>query len=82
MLWARTRDIAWMLVILGTIVAYIEIIYSILNIFGIGIGGQGSMVPKLAESITLFNFILPVLRMLFFISAFLLMFIKIVRKNR
>jgi len=35
LLWSRTRDTAWILVIISAIVSYIEIIYSILNLFGI-----------------------------------------------
>jgi len=35
LLWAKTRDTAWMLVIMGVIVAYGEIIYSTLKIFGV-----------------------------------------------
>ena len=43
LLWSRTRDAAWILVILATIVAYAEVIYSILNIFGIG---GGNILPE------------------------------------
>ena len=35
LLWAKTRDIAWMLVIMGVIVEYGEIIYSTLQLFGV-----------------------------------------------
>ena len=35
MLWPRTRDIAWMLIIIGTIVHYGAIIFQSLEIFGI-----------------------------------------------
>jgi len=38
MLWARNRDVAWIFVIFGTIITYIETVYSILNTFGIGGG--------------------------------------------
>jgi len=35
LLWSRTRDTAWILVIISAIVSYVEIIYSLLNLFGI-----------------------------------------------
>ncbi|HUV07529.1 MAG TPA: hypothetical protein VMX75_07350 [Spirochaetia bacterium] len=35
LLWSRTRDTAWILVILGTLISYAEIIYSTLQNFGI-----------------------------------------------
>jgi hypothetical protein len=35
LLWSRTRDTAWILVIISAIVSYAEIIYSLLNLFGI-----------------------------------------------
>jgi hypothetical protein len=35
LLWAQTRDSAWMLVIIGTIVHYGEIIYTTFLLFGI-----------------------------------------------
>ena len=76
MLWSRTRDITWMLVIIGTIVAYIEIIHSILGMFGITGGGF-----ILVGSVPLTSFILPVLRMCFFIAAFAIMFIRLSRKK-
>jgi hypothetical protein len=35
LLWARTRDAAWMLVIIGTIIRYGEIMYTTFTLFGI-----------------------------------------------
>ena len=35
MLWSRTRDAAWMLVIIGTIVAYLQTIYAAMSLLGI-----------------------------------------------
>jgi hypothetical protein len=35
LLWSQTRDAAWVLVIIGTLVAYAEIVYSTLEAFGI-----------------------------------------------
>jgi uncharacterized membrane protein len=70
MFWSRTRDAAWMFIIIGAIVAYIEIVYSILDAFGIG--GEFFLIG----SVSLIAFILPSLRMMFFIAAFLIMIIK------
>ena len=70
-LWAKTRDLAWMLIICGAIVAYIEIVHSILGLFGMG-GGDFFLIG----SVPLISFILPLLRMIFFIAAFLVMIIK------
>jgi len=68
LLWPRIRDAAWMLIIIGTIVAYIEIVYSILKSFGI----SGDDFFRLG-SVPLFSFILPSLRMILFIAAFAVM---------
>jgi hypothetical protein len=70
MLWSKTRDAAWMLMVIGTIVAYIEIVYSILDLFGIS-GGN-----ILIGSVPLVVILLPALRMIFFIAAFLIMVIR------
>ena len=35
LLWSKTRDAAWIFVILGVIVEYIAIIYSTLEMFGV-----------------------------------------------
>ena len=75
MLWSRTRDAAWMLIIIGAILAYIEIVYSILGIFGIGEG------ILLVGSVSLAAFVLPSLRMIFFIAAFTLMIIRQLRQK-
>jgi len=75
-LWSRTRDITWMLIIIGAIVAYIEIIHSILNLFGMG-GGSFLLIG----SVPLISFILPLLRMGFFIAAFAIMIIRQSRRK-
>ena len=33
-LWSRTRDIAWMLIVIGTIVGYGEVLFTTLETFG------------------------------------------------
>ena len=73
MLWSRIRDAAWILVIIGTIVAYVETVYSILTVMGIG--GEHIMLG----SMPLLSVILPCLSTLFFIAAFAVM---VARKYR
>ena len=68
MLWARTRDLAWMFMVIGIIAAYVETIHAILGIFGIG-GGHILVVG----SMPLVSIILPNLPMVFFIAAFAVM---------
>jgi hypothetical protein len=74
MLWSRIRDAAWILVIIGTIVAYVETVYSILSLFGIGSGNILTI-----GSMSLLSIILPCLSTLFFIAAFAVM---VARKYR
>jgi hypothetical protein len=68
LLWSRTRDTAWMLIVIGTIVSYADVVFTTLDGFGIVrsdlylIGG--------VSSIRLFGENLPTV---FFISAFLVM---------
>jgi len=74
MLWARTRDTAWMLVVMATIAFYGETIYAIVNLFmgdGSSFFSIGTM-PVL--TILLHNF-----PMLFLIAAFAVM---VARKYR
>jgi len=69
--WPKTRDAAWMLVIIGVIVTYIETVYSILKVFGIGVDDSLHI-----GSVPIISFILPTLRMILFISAFAVMLYK------
>ena len=71
MLWSKTRDAAWMLIVIGTIAAYIEIVYSILDLFGITKGDT-----FLIGSVPVAAIILPLLWMSFFIAAFIIMVIR------
>src|SRR5512138_1754597 len=34
-LWSRTRDLAWMLVVIGTVAGYADILYALLLEFGV-----------------------------------------------
>ena len=70
LLWSRTRDLAWMLVIIGAIAAYVETIYTILNLFGI-ITESFSMEAKHLMSIMLSS--LPTILL---IAALLVMVIR------
>ena len=74
MLWSRTRDAAWILVIIGTIIAYVETVYSILNLFGIG---GGNIFPE--TFVFLVSITLNSLHMAFYVAAFAVM---VVRKYR
>jgi len=71
MLWSKTRDAAWMLMVIGTIAAYVEIVYSVLELFGITRGDAFVIGSVPAAAI-----VLPLLRMSFFIAAFLIMVIR------
>jgi hypothetical protein len=61
-LWSKTRDTAWMLVVVGVIAGYVETVYSILQSFGITGPAIGS-VPFLA-------ILLSNLPAVFFLAAF------------
>lgn len=71
MLWSKTRDVAWMLIVIGTIASYVNIVYSILEYFGI-VGEAALSIG----SVPLTSIILPVLPAVFFIAAFLVMIIR------
>ncbi|MDR1319596.1 MAG: hypothetical protein LBJ90_08215 [Treponema sp.] len=71
MLWSKTRDVAWMLMVIGTIAAYIETVYSIMNLFGITENDA-----LLIGSVPAAAILLPCLRTFFFIAAFLIMVVR------
>ena len=75
-LWSKTRDIAWMLLAIGALAMYIEIVYSILEFLGIA-----SVNAVLIGSISLAAIVLPVLRMVFCIAAFLVMVVRQYRQK-
>lgn len=74
MLWSKTRDIAWMLMVIGTIAAYVETVYSILVL--LGISGYDTLS---IGSMPIMSIVLPCLPTVFFIAALLVM---VVRKYR
>jgi len=68
MLWSRTRDIAWMFIIIGTIMAYAETVFSVLQHFGIA---GGIIIPS--ALVSALSILLPSLPTAFFIAAFAVM---------
>jgi hypothetical protein len=75
MLWSKTRDLAWMLMVIGTLTAYVETVYSILSLFGIG---HRLLV---IGSVPLLSILLPCLPTIFFIIAFAVMVIRKYRRR-
>ncbi len=69
--WARSRDTAWMLIVVGVIAGYGEILYAILIRFGF-LPEPGQGVPWLGA----LAFILPNLPWIFFSAAFVAMIAK------
>jgi hypothetical protein len=74
MLWSKTRDAAWMLMAIGTVFAYVETIYSILNLFGLT-----EVQLLIGSNVPVAKILLSNLRAGFFIAGFLVM---VVRKFR
>jgi hypothetical protein len=66
--WSKTRDAAWMLMVIGVVAGYAEVVYSILGILGITAGTALSAGSVPAAVLALAN--LPAC---FFIAAFLVM---------
>ena len=50
MLWSRTRDAAWMLIIIGVIAGFAETVYEILKLFGIE--GEAGTMPLISIILT------------------------------
>jgi len=76
MLWSKTRDVAWMLIVIGTIAAYVETVYAILNLFGI----SGVNIIMIG-SMPLMSILLPCLPTVFFIAAFAVMVARKFRRR-
>ena len=74
MLWSKTRDTAWIFAIIGTIIAYAETVYSVLNLLGISGGNILS-----GSSAFIVSILLTCLPTVFFIAAFAVM---VARKYR
>ena len=71
LLWSKTRDVAWMFMVIGAIAAYVDTVYSILVLFGI----TGTNLLSIG-SMPVISIILPCLPMVFFIAAFAVMIIR------
>lgn len=66
--WSRIRDVSWMLIVIGIIAGYADILYSLLVEFG--------FLPDLSQSaggVGLLGFVFPNLPWLFFSVAFITM---------
>ena len=68
LVWAKTRDLAWMLMIIGAFASYGEVVYSILELFGISGAGAARVGSKSVASI-----VFSCLPLAFFIAAFAVM---------
>lgn len=68
LLWSKTRDVAWMSLVAGTITSYAGIVYDMMNSFGL-IVGKGLLVFGVPIASLLFASIPS----LFYIAAFILM---------
>jgi hypothetical protein len=68
MLWSKTRDAAWMLMVIGALAAYVSNIYSILEMIGIT-----DTMTVTVGSVPLAAILIPNLPAVFILSAFLVM---------
>lgn len=69
--WARVRDIAWMLLVIGVIAAYGDVMYDLLLQFG--------FLPEPSDNelyASILSFVLPNLPWAFFSAAFIAMILK------
>ncbi|MDR2660363.1 MAG: hypothetical protein LBC27_10340 [Spirochaetaceae bacterium] len=64
-IWSRTRDAAWMLIVLGTVSTYAETVYSILGVFGL----TQNLFPAIG-SVPVIAILVSCLPSIFFIAAF------------
>jgi hypothetical protein len=77
MLWSKTRDTAWMLLVIGTIAAYVETVYSILNLFGVTAGINRVAIGSMSVA----SIVLPCLPVVFFVIAFMVMVFRKYRRR-
>ena len=76
LLWSRTRDIAWMLMVIGAIASYVETVYSILDLFGI----TGDDLLSIG-SVPVVSIVLPCLPVFFIAAAFAVMVFRKYRRR-
>ena len=70
-LWSKTRDLTWMLMVIGVIASYVEVVYSIVESFG-AIGRNVLSIGAMPVA----SIVLHCLPMVFFIAAFAVMVAK------
>jgi presenilin-like A22 family membrane protease len=76
LLWSRTRDAAWIFVIISALITYVEIVYSILNLLGI------IRVNILSENaVLIISILLSCLPTVFIIAAFSVMALRKYRRR-
>ncbi|MCX7025317.1 MAG: hypothetical protein NT080_11975 [Spirochaetes bacterium] len=68
LVWSRTRDIAWMLVVIGTVAGYTDVLFSTLTRFGIVPESAGMVAGIPLAAIAFAN-----LPYIFYSTAFLIM---------
>ena len=66
LLWSKTRDLAWILIVIGTLVSYVDIVYTTLERFGIV---EDSLL--FFSGIPFFKIVLTNIPIVFFIIAFI-----------
>lgn len=71
LLWSKTRDPAWMLIVVGTIAYYGEIVFTALESFGVI-----RLDVLTIGTVAVFPIVLVNLPMFFFILAFLVMVVR------
>jgi hypothetical protein len=64
-IWSKTRDAAWMLIVLGAVSSYVNTVYSILEMFGV----TENFFPMIG-SVPLATIVISCLPSIFFIAAF------------
>lgn len=74
MIWSKTREAVWVLLIAGTLTAYAGIVYDVLSEVGIGIAVQNS-IPEIA-GINIVKLAFAAVPQLFFTAAFILAFVR------
>jgi hypothetical protein len=69
--WARTRDAAWMLIVIGIVAGYADILYSLLLEFGLA-----SEATLSVAGLPILSILFPVLPWFFFSIGFLVMIVR------
>jgi hypothetical protein len=66
LVWSKTRDIAWMLIVVGTVAHYGDVVFDALELLGVAQLDQLTI-----AGVAIFPIVLSNLPMLFFSAAFL-----------